>query len=505
MKKKMSGDERKDCIQLLPADVRLIRAHLLYLCPGIRTRSLENLQVYCMMLVGINLFLRPEELLQLKFSDLAPAYTGFNSVTNKIDWLVFTVNGKTDDHDHYLRLWANPCHPELCPVIHLLVYIAMSCRTDGFVFPSFDNPNRIFKYDKFLDILDFLCTKVIIEVINHDNQPRRFGPHILRKTAYLFAIFGVMENHGFHADGTPITQCADGFGLTDIMTSARHKSLQNARTYAFDAVSNFSASKQSSESPYSNLYKQWQPIHVSDLTYLERLTAHSVVKNKPLQFLAKWFYERRLFLTPEYSVLDSVRKAVDCASNTVTYQSPSDAFQNLQKYVSTNLPPQQVATINGYMKQIAVQFTIQNASPINMEAPAQEIVPTLQDQQQAQGTTSSTTTSLSSPRKIRKHRYGTVTLDFRFGAQWLELDLLTQVNKLVGCYKIPTDQLTNSARVFYYQTAVPIARCINSCFDNDIQRFIDHLQESGITKIRKGKAHKYKCPRCLQLAASLKK
>jgi hypothetical protein len=276
------------------------------------------------------------------------------------------------------------------------------------------------------------------------------------------------------------------------MISARHKSIQNASTYAMDAVNNFMAIQQSSESRNMNSFKVWQPIHVSSLLLLERITPHSVFKNKPIQYLAKWFFQKRLHLTPANSVVE----AVTCASNTVTYQSPGDAFEQLEKFMSAQLPPQALATASGYMKQIAIQCALGNTPPDIAESPVEEIVPTTEDQ----GTTI-TTASLSSPTNVRK-RYGTVTLDFRLDSNWWNLDLFTQVNMLVECVKIPSKQLTNSAKNFSYTTATPIARCIHHCFDSNIQRFIDHLQESGITKIRKGKKNQHTCPQCLLLASS---
>ena len=498
MRNNLKGHQRSGCIQLLPKDVRQIRLYLLHACPGDQTKCLQNLQVYCMMLVGINLFLRSEELLELKFSSFVPAYTAFHRTNKRIQWLVFKVKGKTDDHEHYLRLWANSCHPELCPVNHLLIYIAMSGRTDGFLFPSFQTPDGKFEYDKFLDIMKNLCT----EVIHYKNQPRRFGTHILRKTAYLFAIFGVMESYGSNGivATTTSNNCVDGISLANIMSSARHKSVVNAQTYAMDAVNHFQGIQTCGDPVLRDLnaYRQWHPIHVGFTALLERLTPHSVFLNKPLQFSAKWFYESRLHLTRDNTVLE----AISSACNTVSNQYPSDALHELHKYITANFTPtpQQAATIKGYLEVIAGQCALQNESPIKSESAVEKIVSPPLEQRPSQGSSTTTTsTSLSPP----KNHYGTVRLEFRFDPQWLQLDLQAQVKMLVNCSQIPCKQLTNSARTFYYQTALPISRCIKNCFGNNIQQFIDHLQEDlGIAKIRKGKAHKHKCPQCLQRAAS---
>ena len=91
----MKAHVREGCIQLLPRDVRLMRQHLLHQPPGNWCISLHNLQVYSILLVGINLFLRSEELLKLNFTDFVPAYTFFQVETRKIQCLLFKVQGKS--------------------------------------------------------------------------------------------------------------------------------------------------------------------------------------------------------------------------------------------------------------------------------------------------------------------------------------------------------------------------------------------------------------------------
>jgi hypothetical protein len=75
----------------------------------------------------------------------------------------------------------------------------MSGRTDGFVFPSTDYAKKIFEYDKFLDIVKSLC----VNLAGYKKQDHRFGTHILRKTGYLFAIFGTLTQLGRQ----PATPC----------------------------------------------------------------------------------------------------------------------------------------------------------------------------------------------------------------------------------------------------------------------------------------------------------
>jgi hypothetical protein len=376
MKKLMQGHVRQGCIQLMPRDVRLIRDHLLLQCPADRHTSLNNLQVYCMFLVGINLFLRSEELLKLNFTDFVPAFTFFQPGTRKIQCLLFKVQGKSDTHVQYLRLWANNSHPELCPVIHLLIYIAMSGRTNGFVFPSLLNANHIFDYDKFLDIVKSLC----VDVCGYVAVIRRFGTHTLRKTGYMFAIFGTLTTHGDINYTQQDGMC--GITLSDIMASARHKSMSNAATYAKDCQATYqmvNLAGACSLYKIANRYVEWKPIHTHTLLSLERGTPVTDFIGKPLQFCANWFYETKLRLTPATTVLSAVSSA--CNSVSLTQQSTQDVFKKLQAMHAARFTPEEVSIADGYMQQIAIQNEIETSSPRNSESAAQEILPTQRDKQ----------------------------------------------------------------------------------------------------------------------------
>jgi hypothetical protein len=124
-------------------------------------------------------------------------------------------------------------------VIHLLIYIAMSGRTNGFAFPSTDNANKIFEHDKFLDIVKSFC----VNVAGYKKQDRRFGNHILCKAGYLFAIFGTLTRVGNGHRQATNTLFKDGISLSAIMDSARHKSVHNPSAHTKDCVMTYHAIK----------------------------------------------------------------------------------------------------------------------------------------------------------------------------------------------------------------------------------------------------------------------
>jgi integrase len=60
-------------VQLLPGEIRQLRRYLI--CSG----SVANLQVYVMILLGIKLFLRADELINMKVEDFVPSYQVFTN------------------------------------------------------------------------------------------------------------------------------------------------------------------------------------------------------------------------------------------------------------------------------------------------------------------------------------------------------------------------------------------------------------------------------------------
>jgi hypothetical protein len=507
MQNLMKAHLSEGCIQLVPRDVRSFRTYLLNQSPCDHSLSLKNLQVYSMILVGINLFLRSDELLKLQFSDFVPSLTSFNSAVNKINYLVFKVKGKSDAHVNHLKLWSNKSHPELCPVTHLLLYIAKAGSTDGFLFPSLINRNAIFEYARFLKIIKGLCVKVG----GYKDEPRIFGTHTLRKTAYLFAIYGTLEQLGFAKQQATANFPVNGVCLSDIMRSARHSSLQNASTYSQDCVSRFRTEKSNPETHFrkSNEYLEWNSILMFSNTIreYERETTlcPNIMSNQPLHFAAKWFYEIKCKLTEGSSVLHAVDTATQLQG--ARQESRQYALQLLNEMMLAKFSAEEVTTANGLMQQILGSSENNTNSPQaqdHLTTPAGADQPTLKRHHQPLGVgttqTSNTTTSPStctpSPKKRRCHVYGPIDMEFRHKNEWDKMDLPTKVERLVACSKLERHECTGGANTFRYTTATPIAWCVQHCHDNDSQQFVAHLLSLGITTINKGKAHQYKCTQC---------
>ncbi len=112
-----------DC-PITPWDLMKIRSVLM------STGSLQDLQMYVMILIGIRLFLRSAELVDLKISmvdgskkNLLNWKTSVFTPEGELTGLTFDIMGKKDPKPVSLVLWRDEVVPEFCPLRHLLAYI----------------------------------------------------------------------------------------------------------------------------------------------------------------------------------------------------------------------------------------------------------------------------------------------------------------------------------------------------------------------------------------------
>jgi hypothetical protein len=123
---------------LTPNQLRQIRQTLL------NSNSPSDFCMYVMILLGCRLFLREDEIADL-------AYDSFNhdllvvKERDKVAGISITVQGKTDKAPVKLMIWVDDEFPEFCPVRHLMAWIGMSNITSGFLFPSADKINEMFR------------------------------------------------------------------------------------------------------------------------------------------------------------------------------------------------------------------------------------------------------------------------------------------------------------------------------------------------------------------------
>ena len=153
----------------------------------------------------------------------------------------------------FLALLRNDTHPKLCPIRALLLLLARTGITSGYLFGSKQEVDAIeldgctvdsFKssitYEEFSRVFVGHCDEV-----THVDCRGRYGTHSLRKTGYVLAIWG-------------------GGCLDDIRVSARHKTIESAERYYRDASYLFFRA-QRCHSSLLDLIPVWHSIMVENI------------------------------------------------------------------------------------------------------------------------------------------------------------------------------------------------------------------------------------------------
>jgi hypothetical protein len=163
-----------------------------------------------------------------------------------IECVTVMIQGKTDTRPVRLQLFSDQEYPEFCPVRHMLVYVAWSGIKTGYLFPSRrvtdlgqttavgHNKADQSQHWQYSDWLAELRVK-FVTVLKRQIGKGSLGTHTLRKTGYLFAVWGVLRNLGVmsHERVAGMAKLPD-LQLGNILKSARHKTLGNAATYQKD-------------------------------------------------------------------------------------------------------------------------------------------------------------------------------------------------------------------------------------------------------------------------------
>jgi hypothetical protein len=223
---------QKGNFQFTPGEVRQCRTYLL------SHNDPVMFMIYVMMLVGIKLFLRIEEVIGMTIADFVIDYFIVNANVD-IQGLCIQVKGKTDDDWVHLMLWRDFECPEFCVVMHLLLWIELIGLKEGSVL--FPHPHDIGKsqngfytcsceYDWFLEKMKHLVFDILKKDKEEVTEKHIIGTHILRKTAYLFAIFGCRLYKGKKGNEP------DEIDRSSILLSARHKDLKCITRYILDCT-----------------------------------------------------------------------------------------------------------------------------------------------------------------------------------------------------------------------------------------------------------------------------
>ena len=99
----------------------------------------ENIQLWTMVLLGIKLFLRADEIVTMKLDNFRTDCARINKKNNRIESIVVKICGKCDLDWVSLTLWRDDQNPDLCPIRALMICVAKANLKDGYIFPKFDH------------------------------------------------------------------------------------------------------------------------------------------------------------------------------------------------------------------------------------------------------------------------------------------------------------------------------------------------------------------------------
>ncbi|MGH7974033.1 MAG: hypothetical protein ACREBR_00805, partial [bacterium] len=128
-KKDASAYTPEGDVPLVPTELLLLRNYL------VSSNDIAKFQTYVMVLVSTKLFLRANEVINLRIEDILLPYSNTRLDGATISLLV-KVKGKSDKCNVSLMLWADDRIPKMCPVRHLLAYCYLIGIKGGYIFPG---------------------------------------------------------------------------------------------------------------------------------------------------------------------------------------------------------------------------------------------------------------------------------------------------------------------------------------------------------------------------------
>jgi len=268
--------ESRQTFAFLPGELRDIRTHLL------SHNSVFHLMIWTIIIVGIKLFLRIDEVLDMTVEQFIQKY--FVVTEDGVEGLCAKVKGKTDTESKHLALWDDKECPEFSPARAILIWIAVSGITSGRLFPAdlLKPDSESFPYEKFLDIIKDLCTGVLKKDMSDPAMKNLIlGTHMLRKTAFLLAFWGFVR-------GTKSTKLGP-MDEANILLSARHKDISSTATYLSDSGTLKALLDRVDKDDMHHRVSEWVPIHIKTTDSFAALNMPSMRFIKPLVELADDF------------------------------------------------------------------------------------------------------------------------------------------------------------------------------------------------------------------------
>jgi hypothetical protein len=429
---------RKGNIQLLPSEVRRIRDALLV------ENDIFGLQYWTMVIMGIKLFLRISELLCIKIEDFDPSLMLLESTSCHVSALAVRIKGKGGKIS-WLSMYVDDEYPQLCPIRALLLYISLSGIKEGYIFPKFlpgygtnvatneessteptgdENESTLhYPYSAFITRMKCLLTVII----GREKCPTDiFGTHILRKTAYLFAIFGLLRQHSAQV------QNLHDLLMVGIMDSARHACIKNVRYYSQDASTRYEWDvakriRTEDEVPI------WRSIHILNPNVTRAQTITSRNEQQDLWNISMVYLTKFLRFPVQVPVADAVARAF--------MKLPAATETSADLFLKERLTP---LDYQDYLSRKSLDAG--NNPPVGPSVPS--VLPSTPGVRTYYNPQRSTLAKQSNSHRI--HIY----------------DSMYQEDKGRA-----SGTFTPSYKTLFFQKVKPVARCLALCYQGDVATF----------------------------------
>jgi hypothetical protein len=274
--KLLMDDKDRKTGAFLPSELRDIREF----CLSKNTKY--SLMMWTIMVVGVKLFLRIEEILKMKIEDFNKEL--FLVDESNVNALAVVVQGKSDNKPKDLLIWdeddLNYKYTEFSPTRAILMWLKISRIQHGYLFPcrkelneGISHPTEPFPYKEYLKFIKslFKTQTNVTGIISKAYDPKELhGTHILRKTGYLLAIWGSkQDNSNCNVRHASITMSSRNL-LGEITKSARHNTdSKHISTYIGDAETLYESMKASTKDDWKkrNEVGKWKSIHIFNRSY----------------------------------------------------------------------------------------------------------------------------------------------------------------------------------------------------------------------------------------------
>jgi hypothetical protein len=449
-----------------PGMLRDLRIYLL------SSNNMYNMMVWTILLVCIKGFLRIEEALQLTMENLKEQY--FVVKEDTIEGLAMEVQGKCDEEPITMAMWDDSECPDFSPSRVLMIWIALTGIKGGNLFPCKMQlaeqcvmPTMHLDYDDYLEELKFLCAQVLkIDMESEAMKKQIIGTHTGRKTAYLFAFWGVQCAY----KRKELTKVEEA----NILQSARHKDVSSAAKYLSDSATIYELLNKLDPDDPRHHVGVWKAIHIKTHVSWESINHPSKKFIKPPAQLADWYVFEKLGITRDsnfggWSLL-AIHEAA-CA-----YKPKMLCTVELQELLSKNLPSDILNTAMSMISKAANERVMQAVAHITEIAAsatgdtgrALEILPP------------ATPSPTEANRNKRKHSGDALVVfskDYQQDIKKAHTSKAVQIQlcqQLVGELREQTDSgktLDGGMCRFCYRAGAVVA-CVNACYSGSIDAFL---------------------------------